>query len=248
MANMTEMIKWVQKRTGYPRFKFMTPEEIRDEIVDSVLPSYGHYFPYKTYYVIDPTTDAVDSTRFPGLFKIEPLDCPPEDIRDVGMIFCSQDIAVGGYPRDLGRTLYGGQMSIGALLYNQLNINLMSMGQAQQITCEFVQPNMVQVYPKRRFFSQGTPLIVELFVKHLPNLSTIQPCYEEVFFRKLCEWYCKLYIYDKYKDWDDETVAGMQVRTKVQEYANAQDKIDDLEEKMEEEVFHDPDRIDFFCV
>ena len=139
MANMTEMIKWVQKRTGYPRFKFMTPEEIRDEIIDSVLPDYGHYFPYKAYYVIDPTTDAVDSTRFPGLFR-------------------------RGYPRDLGRTIYGGQMSIGAMLYNQLNINLMSMTQPQQVTCEFIQPNMVQVYPKRRFFSQGTPLVIELFV------------------------------------------------------------------------------------
>ncbi len=248
MANLTETIKWCQKRIGYPRFKFMTPDEIRDEIIDSALPMYSHKFPYKTYYKIDPTTDAVDQSRYPGLFRITPEDCPPEDIYDIGMIFCSQDMAVGGYPRDLGRTIYGGQMSIGALLYNQLNINLMSMGQPQQITCEFVQPNMVQVYPKRRFFSQGTPLIVELFVKHSQDLSTVQNWYYDIFFKKLCEWYCKLYIYDKYKDWDDETVAGMQVRTKVQEYSNAQDKIDELEEKMEEEVFHDPDRIDFYCV
>ena len=34
MANMTEMIKWVQKRTGYPRFKFMTPEEIKSFVED----------------------------------------------------------------------------------------------------------------------------------------------------------------------------------------------------------------------
>lgn len=244
---LTDCIQYCQRRLGVPRFNFISVDQIRTVIIEDALVSFSQKIPYKTYYAIRPCEDAVDQERFPGLFRIQPEDCPPEKIYDVGMIFSSADIAIGGYPRDLGRTVYGGQMAIGALLYNQLNINLMSMGQPQQITCEYIQPNLVQVYPKTRFYSDNRPLVIELMVDHKDDLSTVPNAYYPTF-RKLAEWYCKLYVYDMYKDWDDETVAGHQVRTKIQDYSDAQSKIDEIEDALQEEVAKNPDRIDFFVV
>lgn len=244
---LTDCIRYCQRRLGVPRFNFISVEDIKTVIADDALVSFSQKIPYKTYYTIYPNEDAVDTERFPGLYRIEPNDCPPEKIYDVGMIFSSSDLAVGGYPRDLGRSVYGGAASIGAVLYNQLSINMMSMTQPQQVTCEYIQPNLVQVYPKTQFRGDARPLVIELMVDHKEDLSTVPNSYYPIF-RKLAEWYCKLYVYDLYKDWDDETVAGHQVRTKIQEYSDAQSRIDDIEDKLQEEVAKNPDRIDFFIV
>lgn len=247
-VTMTEMIRKVQRDTGFPRFKFMSVDDIRETILMESVKTFTHYFPYKSYFTIRPDIDSVDPQNYPGLMQITPDDAEPEKIYDVGMCFSSNDIAAGGYPRDLGRTVYGGQMSIGALMYNQLNINMMSITQPQQLTCEYIQPNLVQFYPKQRFRSLNEkPIIIELMLYHSDDLRTIPNSYEQ-FFRKLCVLDCKKFIYDKYKDMDDETYAGHQIRTKIQDYADAESKIEDLCEKMDEESFKNPDRIDFFVV
>lgn len=248
MLNMTEIIRYIESRLGKPRFNFLTPDDIHDTIVLHVLPEFDIYYPYKTYFTIWPNEDAVDPVNLPGLCKIQPVDCGIEAIRDVGMCFSASDIAVGGYPRDLGRSVYGGFFSIGVLLSNQVNANMMSMVQPQQITCEYVKPNFVQFYPKQRFaVGSCQPVVIELFARHSDNLQTINDGYESIF-RQLSLLACQRRVYDLYKDMEDETVAGHQVRTKIQEYSGADDKFQELLDKMDEDSFKNPDRIDLFYV
>jgi hypothetical protein len=246
--NMSSVVRYVQKRTGYPRFKFITEDEIAEEVVTSAIPTFTHYFPYKTYFRIIPELDAVDENKFPGLFKIVPKDCDPSKIYDMGMVFIQSDIAMGGYPRDLGRTIYGGGIGITALLYNQLNINIMSMVQPQQCTSEYLGGNLVQLYPKRRWYGTQQQIMIELMVYHADDLHTIPNCYE-LNFRKLCVLYCKALIYDRYKDLaETQIIGGHEARTMIDSYSNAESDIDSWEEWGQDEMFKNPDRIDFFIV
>jgi hypothetical protein len=244
---MTSVVRYVQERTGYPRFKFLTENDIANQIKTNAISDFTHYFPYITGFRILPDIDAVDSIKFPGLFRITPKDCDIHKIYDVGMCSMQSDIAMNGYPRDLGRTVYGGSMGVGALLYNQLNINIMSMVQPQQTTTEFIPPNFVQLYPKRKFYGLHEQVWVELLLYHADDLHTIPNSYE-MWFKKLSVLYCKALIYDKYKDLDNEVIGGHQVRTMIQSYSNAEDDIETLKEKMEEEYAKNPDRIDFYSV
>lgn len=246
-VTMTDIIREIQKSTGYPRFNFLKEDELVELIVTSCISEFTQRFPYKTIFTIYPDEDAVDASNFPGLFKIIPKDAPIEKIYDTGMVYCGSSIATGGYPRDLGRTVYGGSMGIGALLYNQLNVNMMSMAQPQQITGEYIQPNMIQLYPKRMFYGSSQKVHIELLMYHADDLHTIPNSYGPMF-KKLCVLQAKKLIYDRYKDWDDETVAGHQVRTKVQDYSGAEDKLDELYEKMDDECFKNPDRTDYFYI
>lgn len=246
-VTMTEMIREVQVSTGFPRFNFLTVDEIKNRIIDRCIKDFTHYFPYKTIFVLYPDEDAVNPQMFPGLMKIVPKDAPIEKIYDTGMVYNSSNLAMGGYPRDLGRTVYGGGIGIGSVLYNQLNVNLMSMVQPQQTTGEFVGPNMIQLYPKRAFYGANNCVCIELLLYHADDLSTVPNSYED-FFRKLCILTIKHMIYERYKDWEDETVAGHQIRTKVQAWSDSEDKIEELKEKMDEECFKNPDRSDYFYI
>jgi hypothetical protein len=240
---MSSVLRFCQRSLGYPRFKFLSDDEIVDIIQEDVINDFTPYFPYKTIFALDPALDLVDDINFPGLFKIEPLDCDINRIYDTGMVFVRNDIAVGGYPRDMGRTVYGGSMGIGALLYNQLNVNIMSMMQGQQTTGEYIQPNFIQIYPKRRWFGGTNQILIELLLYHAPDLHTIPNAYERIF-KELTVLWVKSRIYERYKDLEDETYAGHAVRTKVQSYSNAEDSLNSLHEKMDEESFRNPDRFD----
>jgi hypothetical protein len=244
---MTKAVRYVQERTGYPRFRFITENEIAEEIRTNVIDHYSHYFPYMAGYRIIPEEDTVDMEKFPGLFRITPKDCDIHKIWDVGMCYIQSDIAMGGYPRDLGRTVYGGSMGVGALLYNQLNINIMSMVQPQQSTAEFVPPNFVQIYPKRKFYLSQQQIWIDLLLYHADDLHTIQNSYE-LWFKKLSVLYCKALIYDRYKDLDQEVVGGHQARTMIQNYSSAEDDIEALTEKMDDEYVKNPERLDFYIV
>jgi len=248
---MTSAIRRVQQRTGFPRFKLVTEDEIKEQIVSNVIPEFTHYFPYKTYFAIYPSQDAVDDQKYPGLFKIVPKDCDISKIYDVGMCFEAGSLAVGGYPRDALRNVYGSfgfGGGPGAVLYAQLHANIASMTQVQQITCEYIQPNLVQIYPKRRnWVAAGQQIVIELLVYHSEDLKTIPNSYEQEFL-KMAVLYTKALIYDKYKDLDAETYAGHQVRTMVQAYSDSEDKIEDLKKEWDEEYVFNPDRLDFYVV
>lgn len=246
-VTMTEMVRDVQNYTGYPRFKFLREDEIVEIIKNLCIKDFTHYFPYKTIFPIYPGEDAVDENKFPGLFKIVPDDAPIEKVYDTGMVYTGNDIAVGGYPRDLGRSVYGGSMGLGSLLYNQMNINIMSMTQPQQLTAEFLQPNFVQLYPKRRYFGSQRLICLELLLYHSDDLRTIPNSYEGLF-RELCILHVKNTIFNRYRDWEDETVAGHQIRTKVSNYSDAEDKIETWKEKAHDESFKNPDRTDYFYI
>ncbi len=251
-TTLTGMVQHVQKRTGYPRFKFLTEDEIVEEIRTSAIPEFTHYFPWKTYFQIIPEQDAVDEKKYPGLFRIKPKDCDPDKIYDVGMCFLQSDIAAGGYPRDLGRTIYGGGYGgagVGVLLYNQLNVNVMSMSQPQQTTCEYLQDGFVQLYPKQKWYGTQQQIIIELLCYHADDLHTIPKSYE-MQFRKLCVLYCKALIYDRYRDiGENEIVGGHQVHTMISQYSEAESQIEELREWMDDEYMMNPDRgYDFFIV
>lgn len=244
---MTSVIRECQRLTGFPRFKFINEDEMAEIIRETVIPKFTESFPYKTIFCLYPDEDEVDPDNFPGLFKIVPKDAPIEKIYDCGMVYSGNDIAMGGYPRDLGRTVYGGSGGLGAVLYNQISINMMSMMQPQQLTCEYIQPNYVQLYPKRRFFGATQLVCLELLLYHSDDLATIPNSYGN-WFKTLSALEVKRTIYERYKDYEDDSVAGHSIRTKVQEYSGVEDKIDELLEKMSDECFKNPDRTDYFYV
>lgn len=245
---LTTTIRDVQRALGYPRFNFIKDEEIVEIVQDVCIRDFTQKFPYITLYLLHPKTDAVDPERFPGLMKIEPLDAGPECIYDVGCAYCAADLAMGGYPRDMGRTIYGGSLGIGAALYNQLNINMMSMVQPQQITTEYIQPNFVQLYPKRRFmFGYDHQVAIQLLCYHAKDLHTIPNAYDKLW-RELCILQVKDTIYQRYKDWEDETVAGHQIRTKIQSFADAASDLQSWYDKADDECYRNPDRLDLYVV
>jgi hypothetical protein len=244
---LTTVVREVQRRTGYPRFKFIDPDMIVEIIKDQVIPAFTHSFPYKTYFIIYPETDMVDQHKYPGLFRITPTDCTPDKIYDTGMVFDSCDYALGGYARDMGRTVFGGAMGLGSVIYAQLQANLMSMIQPQQVTGEYIQPNFIQLYPKRRWYSDTRPIIIELLLYHADDLHTIPNSYE-LNFNQLAVLYARAYVYELYKDMEDETLAGHQVRTKIANWSDSEDKIDEYLDKLGEEAILNPDRLDWFIV
>lgn len=245
--NMTEALQYIQDELGFERFKFINIKDIIRIITTKSLKSYSEYFPFKTLWRINPETDAVDQQQFPGLFKIIPDDCPIENIMDVGMVYTSSDQAVGGFTRSLGRSVYG---SINALIYNQLATNIASAMTPQQTTCEFVRPNMVQLYPKNRFQygNLASAISIELLLVHNPNLTTINFTYRQLFL-DLCTLDCKIYIYNKYRDLaENGMIGGHQVYPSIQEYSSAKDERKELFTTMQEEFSKNPDRHDFFYI
>jgi hypothetical protein len=237
---LTSVLRFIQMKTGYQRFRFISENEIIQNIKDCAIPDFTHYFPYKVYFPLH-EDDLYDEDHYPGLFKIIPADAPISKIYGTGMVFSSSDLGLGGFPSNIGRNVFGN--SIGAFMYGQMKANMYSIIQPQHITGEFIQPNFIQIYPKRRYFGHST-LVIELLLYHADDLHTIKNAYEQLF-SKLCLLHTKQYIYELYKDLEDETVAGHQVRTKISSYADAGDKLDELYEKMEEESFKNPDRFDF---
>ncbi len=148
----------------------------------------------------------------------------------------------------MGRSVYGAAGGIGGILYGQLRANLASMVQPQHITGEYIQPNFIQLYPKEAMRDMpGRQCMVVVKLYHADDLSTIPNSYE-LWFQELSALHCKHIVYEKYKDYEDETVAGHQIRTKVQEWSGAEDKIKELEEKFDEEALKNPDQFDFFVV
>jgi hypothetical protein len=245
---MTDVIQYVQEECGYPRFKFITEEGIERVIKKRGIRTFTHWFPYKTIFPLDLVEDAVDPVAYPGLFRIVPDDAPIEKIYDTGMVFYSGDIGLGGYPMGMGRSVYGAAGGIGGVLYGQLRANLASIIQPQHTTGEYIQPNFIQLYPKEAMRHQpGRHVHIELLLYHADDLSTIPNSYE-LWFLDLCALCAKHIIYEKYKDYEDDTIGGHQIRTKISEYSGSEDKIQELRDKFAEEVIRDPNRIDFFIV
>ncbi len=75
--------------------------------------------------------------------------------------------------------------------------------------------------------------------------SAIPNAYE-LWFLDVCTWSAKHVIYEKYKDYEDDSIAGHQIRTKVSEWSGAEDKLKDMQDEFKEEVMRNPDRLDFF--
>lgn len=203
----------------------LTDEDIMEIIFQESLYTFSNFYPFKYNLTFNGSENVVPGQM--GMYRI-PIQDKGLEILGISKLWRSEGYYTGElYPNYCTNDFFELQIAT-------------DFSSAVQVpdTFRFIEPNVVEIFPKSRINYQ---LMVELKCIHPQHLGTIPLSLREEFF-KLCVLDVKIALWNILKNYDQLSTAFGQINLRIEDFEQAETERRELLELWRQQYYKEPGR------